>query len=290
MEHNFLSYHSAPHDHGPVLPVKCPVCENKTYWHLYRYRTWILLFHVLPLPVRNDYYLRCIECEHDIRLSKTEANSAIALIRHTNPDNDTHPRPDFEKSSARLIRRIKASEGNHINTDPDANWNDINDQLLEAIKLSLYQPQTAIDRLNDLLLEKVNINAKNSVGDTLLSIARFHLAPREILDIIEKESSKDKQAQQVAIEQQRRWLTTNHNGRINTDHGTQWEKINDQFSEAIMLGNYKPQEAMDKINKLLINGLNINARNSDGQTLLSIARYNVVPSAIQNLIKSAGGE
>lgn len=56
----------------------------------------------------------------------------------------------------------------------DADWDERNDRLVEAVMLSLSQPAPAMKQIRKILKEGVNINATNTDGRTVLAIAKYH--------------------------------------------------------------------------------------------------------------------
>lgn len=77
---------------------------------------------------------------------------------------------------------------------------------------------------------------------------------------------------------------------VNKEIDSLWDDRNEQMVEAIMLALYKPAPAKEKIDDLLENGMNINARNTDGRTVMDIAKYHESPSVVTNTLLAAGAE
>lgn len=77
---------------------------------------------------------------------------------------------------------------------------------------------------------------------------------------------------------------------VNTDSSAPWTERNKDLSDAIELSNFRPQEAIEKINKILNDGININAANENNVTALGIAKYHEVPYAVLKLLVASGGK
>lgn len=68
---------------GPTVPLKCPKCNNNTYWHLYRYRTWFTLFFVPVIPYENKHVLLCEVCSNGVVLGSDNVEKAKILTEQT---------------------------------------------------------------------------------------------------------------------------------------------------------------------------------------------------------------
>lgn len=67
-----------------------------------------------------------------------------------------------------------------------------------------------------------------------------------------------------------------------------WDKRNDLLAEAIMLSNSRPVLALEQIQELLGQGININARHTEGHTVLELAKYYECPLSVVAILTYAG--
>lgn len=141
----------------------------------------------------SDYYLRCEECgESMLLLNESEIKSAKELNRLSQEFiNGQRSRLDLDIAvrESGLDDRVKLLARNGKATYSHSPWNSFNDEFCEAIKLSNYRPQEAIDKMLQLL-DDININAVNEQGRTLLSIAKYYEVPRAVQDLIIKYGGK----------------------------------------------------------------------------------------------------
>ncbi len=72
----------------------------------------------------------------------------------------------------------------NVNTDASANWDEGNDKLVEAVKLSISKPKDGVDSVKRILEDGANINAKNGEGFTVLGLARYYECPSVITALL----------------------------------------------------------------------------------------------------------
>ena len=87
---------------------------------------------------------------------------------------------------------IPTDEPNFSNVSSSgAKWSKANDDLVHAIKKSITHPQIAADKIKGILEEKVNINAKDESGRTVLSIANYHEAPTVVRALLVEAGARE---------------------------------------------------------------------------------------------------
>jgi hypothetical protein len=77
---------------------------------------------------------------------------------------------------------------------------------------------------------------------------------------------------------------------MNVSEQSPWTTDNDELVEAIKKSNTHPQAGVDKIKEILTRGVNINAKNESGRTVLAIAIYYESPSVVRAILLDAGGK
>ncbi len=77
---------------------------------------------------------------------------------------------------------------------------------------------------------------------------------------------------------------------VNVSDQSAWTIDSDELVEAIIKSNTHPQAGVDKIREILARGVNINAKNENGRTALSIANYYEAPAIIKEVLLMAGGK
>lgn len=77
--------------------------------------------------------------------------------------------------------------------------------------------------------------------------------------------------------------------RVNTDPAAPWESTNDEIVAALQLSQTHPNEGIKRIRTISARGLNINARNSDGETIMDIARYHECSPMMISMLKNIFG-
>ena len=77
---------------------------------------------------------------------------------------------------------------------------------------------------------------------------------------------------------------------VNVSDQSAWTIDSDELDEAIIKSNTHPQAGVDKIREILARGVNINAKNENGRTALSIANYYEAPGIIKEVLWMAGAK
>lgn len=75
--------HQTKKDYGPTFPMKCPNCNNNTYWHFVHYRVWFTLFFIPVIPYESKYYLLCEVCSKGIELQGQQIDKTKQLNQDT---------------------------------------------------------------------------------------------------------------------------------------------------------------------------------------------------------------
>ncbi len=76
----------------------------------------------------------------------------------------------------------------------------------------------------------------------------------------------------------------------NIDKYGKWSKVHDDLVEAVEKSITHPHIGLEKIKKILVDGVNINATNESGRTVLSIASYLEAPYEVRKLLINAGAK
>ena len=90
--------HRTTNEQGPTLPVKCPNCNNDTWYHLLSYRTWFTLFFIPIFPYESKNLLLCPICSSGIELSgemvekARRLNQAALQLNNNEIDGDEYTR------------------------------------------------------------------------------------------------------------------------------------------------------------------------------------------------------
>lgn len=184
--HGYTLYYQPPVDMGKVLLTVCKSCQSNTQWHLMKHTRWAIIL-IPAYPVRSDYYLRCAACEQDIKISKGESVQARRIIRSMARQDKVLSAKKQKDIDALLVyfkQRIGTMKREHINIDVHAPWTEQNDKIVAAIKLTMSRPEEAIDRIHQICLEPVNINALDENKNTVLNIARYEKTTRLVQDVL----------------------------------------------------------------------------------------------------------
>jgi len=71
--------HQTSNNYGPTLPITCPRCNNKTFFHLLQNKLWFTLFFIPVIPYESKYYLLCDVCGCGKELTGSEIDYAKGL-------------------------------------------------------------------------------------------------------------------------------------------------------------------------------------------------------------------
>ena len=90
---------SAPKDHGPALPLRCPNCNNAVTYRYMVQKSWFRLFFVPMIPYGTTHLLMCPICSRGTKLTREQGARASALVTATaahgaaiSPTRPTTPR------------------------------------------------------------------------------------------------------------------------------------------------------------------------------------------------------
>ncbi|MDH5324158.1 MAG: zinc ribbon domain-containing protein [Gammaproteobacteria bacterium] len=174
-------------DLGPVLPIVCPNCSNNSPWHLYENTYWFTIYFVPLIPYDKFHRLLCPVCSKGIILDKKETKSAFKLKEtlfnlQSKYTSESKIREAIRTSG--LLPRAESIVPKNVNIDPGAEWNELNEKLFEAIELSNYRSKEALDKIQQILVCGVNINARNKNNKTVLGVAKYFEAPLAVLNAI----------------------------------------------------------------------------------------------------------
>jgi len=75
--------HQTRKGYGPTLPLTCPNCNNKVFWHLSHLRVWLTLFFIPVIPYESRYYLLCEICSQGVELIGSQIDKAKQLNQAT---------------------------------------------------------------------------------------------------------------------------------------------------------------------------------------------------------------
>ena len=133
-----------------------------------------------------------------------------------------------------------------------------------------------------VLLEKgADVNARTESGETAMSLATGK-GYTEIVQLLT--------FGQLLTSAEATGKPSEGLGRMNVSEQAPWTAANDELVETIIQGNTHPQAGITKMVKIFARGVNINAKNENGRTALSIAHYYEAPAIIKEVLKMAGGK
>lgn len=64
---------------GPTVQVKCPNCNNRTFWHLLNIKLWFTFFFIRLFPYESKHLLLCDVCSHGLELKGPQIEKAKRL-------------------------------------------------------------------------------------------------------------------------------------------------------------------------------------------------------------------
>lgn len=106
----------ATEDFGPTLPIHCPNCNNKTFWHLCRRQPYFMLFFI-RFPVSTKHFYACPICSRGVPLEGQGLEEAIELndaacnfFDGSLPEADFQARVRLVAPSIPLLLEASASE------------------------------------------------------------------------------------------------------------------------------------------------------------------------------------
>lgn len=70
-------------DYGPVYPVRCPNCDNSTYFHALKWRFWAHIFWIPLIPWTANRELVCPICSVGTEVSKPAFKQVKKLVEPT---------------------------------------------------------------------------------------------------------------------------------------------------------------------------------------------------------------
>jgi hypothetical protein len=77
---------------------------------------------------------------------------------------------------------------------------------------------------------------------------------------------------------------------INTEPDAPWQSSNDTLVEALRLSQTHPSDGIRRIREIVKSGININARNGEGRTIMDIARYRECSPMILSVLEQCGSK
>jgi hypothetical protein len=75
--------HTSSKHYGPTLAITCPNCNNDTWYHLVRHRTWFTLFFIPVIPYSSRHLLLCQVCSQQIKMTGDKLEKAKRLSELT---------------------------------------------------------------------------------------------------------------------------------------------------------------------------------------------------------------
>ncbi len=70
-------------DLGEALPVRCPRCNNSTFYRYMSVTSWFSLFFIPVIPLKRRDYLVCPVCTRALSLRRDQREMASALVALT---------------------------------------------------------------------------------------------------------------------------------------------------------------------------------------------------------------
>jgi zinc-ribbon family len=93
--------------HGPTLAMKCPQCNNETWFQLWRYRSWFTLFFIPLIPYSTAHFLSCSVCSQGMELNGDRLQQAKQLNGLTKGLlNATISKDDYRREAKKLTDKI----------------------------------------------------------------------------------------------------------------------------------------------------------------------------------------
>ncbi len=173
--------------HGQVLHATCPACHHAGLWHVDRTHVWFTLYWIPIFPMYRIDVLVCGHCARGVELEAEEKAVANELVRLAGTIRDKHTlaeRLSAHPGTSQLLARVEAMVPKNVSQDLHATWNRDNDELAEAIELSVYQPGKAMARITKIFGKGVNINAVHASGRRHLDTARYLETPKDVVDML----------------------------------------------------------------------------------------------------------
>jgi uncharacterized protein YbaR (Trm112 family) len=70
-------------DLGEALPMRCPRCNNSTFYRSMTVTSWLSLFFIPVIPLKRRDYLVCPVCTRALELRKDQREMAARLVELT---------------------------------------------------------------------------------------------------------------------------------------------------------------------------------------------------------------
>ena len=70
-------------DLGEALPMRCPRCNNATFYRYMTVTSWFSLFFIPVIPLKRRDYLVCPVCTRALELRKDQREMASRLVELT---------------------------------------------------------------------------------------------------------------------------------------------------------------------------------------------------------------
>jgi hypothetical protein len=74
---------SAPRDHGPAVPLRCPNCGNDVEYRYAVSRSWFRLFFIPVIPYSRRHLLMCPVCSRGLQLTREQGAAAADMVAAT---------------------------------------------------------------------------------------------------------------------------------------------------------------------------------------------------------------
>ena len=70
-------------DFGEALPIRCPQCNNATFYRYMSVTSWFSLFFIPIIPIKRRDYLVCPICSRAIGVRRDQREMASRLVELT---------------------------------------------------------------------------------------------------------------------------------------------------------------------------------------------------------------
>lgn len=164
-------------------------------------------------------------------------------------------------------------------------WSSLNDDLRYAIDLSRFDLVIGTEQIQVILDKEIDINGIDDDGKTVMDWAISWETTGSIQQMLRDAGAKTVSELEDEIRlKAREKLKENPAGRGN------WTILNDELIAAIDLSHFQPDRAKAQISDILEEGVDINAKNSQQQTVLDYAYYDIAPLSITKMLEAGGAK
>lgn len=101
--------HVTKKQNGPTMTMKCPNCNNNTWFQLWRHRKWFTLFFIPLIPYSTTHFLSCGVCFQGVELKGVQLQQAKQLNALTKRLlNEEISKDEYWRQAGKITEKIEA--------------------------------------------------------------------------------------------------------------------------------------------------------------------------------------